>query len=128
MSQPTERLSAWGAEPPLWVRLLDAEVQRTNITAAAKRIGMNRATVSTVLRNCYPSLSTAGVERRVMDALGRLDCPAQGAVVTVVECQAFREKPAPTHNPLAMQRWKASQHCPHNPSCHAQESRHADRR
>ncbi|BFN29465.1 hypothetical protein PSCT_01189 [Pseudomonas sp. SCT] len=128
MSQPTERLLAWGTEPPLWVRLLDAEVARSNMTAAAKRIGMNRATVSTVLRNCYPSLSTAGVERRVMDALGRLECPALEATITVVQCQAFREKPAPTHNPLAMQHWKACQHCPHNPSCQAQESHHANRR
>lgn len=125
MNASAERLSAWGDAPPLWVRLLAAEVARSNMTIAARRIGMNRATVSTVLRNCYPSQSTAGVERRVMDALGRLDCPAQGATVTAAECQAFREKPAPTHNPMAMQHWRACQHCTHNPNCARKEPSHA---
>lgn len=116
MSTHSERLAAWGSEPPLWVRLLDAEVARSNMTAAAKRIGMNRATVSTALRNCYPAASTAGVERRVMEALGQLDCPALDNSITVIQCQNFRERPAPTHNPTAMQHWKACQQCPHNAS------------
>lgn len=121
----TDRLAAWGDEPPLWVRLLDAEVARSNMTAAARRIGMNRATVSTVLRNKYPARSTAGVERRVMDALGQLECPALEAVITTIQCQSFREKPAPTHNPTAMQHWKACQRCPNNPECSNREHVHA---
>lgn len=125
MSTNSERLAAWGSEPPLWVRLLDAEVARSNMTAAARRIGMNRATVSTALRNCYPAASTAGVERRVMDALGHLPCPALEVTITIVQCQNFREKPAPTHNPTAMQHWKACQHCKHNPNCNRREIPHA---
>lgn len=116
---------AWGGNPPLWVGLLAAEVERSNMTVAARRIGMNRATVSTALRNCYPSNSTAGVERRVLDALGQLDCPALESTITLIQCQTFRERPAPTHNPMAMQHWRACQHCANNPTCNSQESAHA---
>ena len=118
-------LDAWGEQPPLWVQLLAAEVALSNRTQAGKRIGMSRSAVSLVLVNRYPSPSTAGIERRVLAKLGRLECPAKGEVVTVIQCQEFREKPAPTHNPMAMQPWRTCQRCPHHPSCHAKEANHA---
>jgi hypothetical protein len=119
------RLEAWGEQPPLFVQLLGAEVARSNMTKTGQRIGMSRTAVSLVLANRYPSPSTAGVERRVMDVLGRLECVALGEVVTASECQSYREKAAPTHNPMAMQHWRACQHCPNNPNCNAQENAHA---
>lgn len=74
----------------------------------------------------YPSPSTRAVERRVVAALGALDCPAQGEPISLIECQSYREKKAPTHNPQAMQQWKACQHCTHNPNCaNALEASHA---
>lgn len=121
-----ERIAAWGDEPPLFVQLLGAEVERSNMTETGKRIGMSRTAVSLVLANRYPSPSTAGVERRVLVALGRIECVAIGEVVTAPQCQSYREKPAPTHNPQAMQYWKACQHCAFNPNCStAQEKPHA---
>lgn len=122
----TAQIQAWGAEPPLFVSLLGAEVARSNMTKTGKRIGMSRTAVSLVLANRYPSPSTAGVERRVMDVLGRIDCLAIGEVVTAEQCQSYRKKPAPTHNPQAMQQWKACQHCSHNPNC-SKENAHARR-
>lgn len=124
MSAPAVDLSAWGEQPPLWVVLLADEVQRSNRTQAAHRIGMSRTAVSLVLVNRYASPSTASVERRVLEKLGRLDCLALDEVVTVQQCQTYREKSAPTHNPMAMQAWKRCQHCPLNPNCTAQEIRH----
>lgn len=121
----TARIQAWGEEPPLFVRLLGAEVARSNMAAAGKRIGMSRTTVSLVLSNRYPSPSTDGVERRVMDVLGRIECVAMDQVITAEQCQSYRKKPAPTHNPQAMQQWKACQHCCFNPNCNAQENAHA---
>ncbi|WP_160286860.1 helix-turn-helix domain-containing protein [Pseudomonas knackmussii] len=119
-------LSAWGKQPPQWVRLLAAEVEQTNRTRAGERIGMSRSAVSLVLSNRYPSPSTAAVERRVVAALGALECPALASTISVVECQSYREKKAPTHNPQAMQHWKACQHCPLNPNCaKALEASHA---
>lgn len=120
-------LSAWGPEPPLFVRLLAIEVAKTDITETAKSIGMHRASVSTVLRNCYPSNSTAGIERRVMEKLGCgkdwIICPVQEEqTITHEKCQAYRDKPAPTHNPSAMQLWRMCQHCPTNPHCHKERT------
>lgn len=125
MSAAILDLSAWGEQPPLWIVLLASEVQRTNRTKAGQRIGMSRSAVSLALVNRYPSPSTDSVERRVLDKLGQLDCLALGEPVTVQQCQSFREKAAPTHNPMAMQAWKRCQNCPMNPNCTAQESRHA---
>lgn len=119
------RLAAWSEEPPLFVQLLAAEVERSNITETGKRIGMSRTAVSLMLANRYPSPSTAGVERRVLDVLGRIDCVAVGEVVTAPQCQSYRERKAPTHNPMAMQCWLACQRCPHNPNCATQEKPHA---
>ncbi|KTT63591.1 hypothetical protein NS383_18860 [Pseudomonas oryzihabitans] len=110
-------LSAWGKEPPLFIRLLALEVQASDRTRAAARIGMSRTAVSLVLANKYSSPSTAGVERRVLDVLGRIDCIAVGETLTVEQCQSYRERPAPTHNPMQMQHWRACQHCPFNPHC-----------
>ncbi|MCY1290486.1 hypothetical protein D9M69_418620 [compost metagenome] len=117
-------LTAWGAEPPLWVRLLANAVEQTNRTLAGQRIGMSRTAVTLALANRYPSPSTAAVERRVLDALGRIECVAIGEVVTAEQCQSYRERPAPTHNPHAMRHWRACQHCPQNPTCGEQRHGH----
>ncbi|WP_110972168.1 hypothetical protein [Pseudomonas huaxiensis] len=110
-------ISAWGAEPPLFVRLLAAEAGATDRTRASKRIGMSRTTVSLILANKYSSPSTASVERRVMEVLGRIECMAVGEALTVEQCQGFYQRSAPTHNPMAMQHWRACQQCPFNPNC-----------
>ncbi|WP_072450780.1 MULTISPECIES: hypothetical protein [unclassified Pseudomonas] len=110
-------ISAWGSEPPLFIKLLAAEVAVSNRTRAARRIGLSRTAVSLILVNKYRSKSTAGVERRVLDSLGRIECVAFSETVTIEQCQSYREKVAPTHNPQAMQHWRACQHCPYNPSC-----------
>lgn len=110
-------LSNWGDEPPLFVRLLAKEVTATSRTHAALRIKMSRTTVSLVLDNKYPCPTTAGVERRVMEVLGRIECVATGETLTVEQCQGFYQRSAPTHNPLAMQHWRVCQQCPFNPTC-----------
>ncbi|CDM55199.1 hypothetical protein PAWS394_6393 [Pseudomonas aeruginosa WS394] len=69
-------LSAWGERPPVFVQLLAAEVARSSQTKAGEAIGMSRSTVSTILANRYPSPSTIRVERRVLAALSRIECPA----------------------------------------------------
>lgn len=117
-------LSGWGEQPPLFVTLLAREVEQTNRTRAGERIGMSRTAVTLVLQNRYPSPSTARVETRVLDALGRIECVAAGEAVTVEQCQTYRERPAPTHNPMAMRQWRDCQHCPINPNCAAQEHQH----
>jgi len=111
------KISGWGDEPPLFVRLLAAEASATNRAKAGERIGMSRTAVSLILVNKYTSPSTAGVERRVMEVLGRIDCVAVGESLTIEQCQSYRERQPPTHNPQAMQHWRACQQCPMNPKC-----------
>ncbi|MGJ8523038.1 hypothetical protein R84981_001731 [Carnimonas sp. R-84981] len=108
--------SAWGNEPPRWIELLAAEVEATNMTRAGARVGVSRSAVSLALANRYPSPSTERIERRVLDALDRIQCLVANDAVSSVECQSFREKPAPTHNPMAMRLWSKCQRCPHNPN------------
>ncbi len=110
-------LSNWGGEPPLFVRLLAKEVMATSRRQAAERISMSRTAVSLILANKYSSPSTAGVERRVMEVLGRIECTATHEILTVEQCQAFYQRPAPIHNPPAMQHWRVCQDCPYNPNC-----------
>ncbi|WP_035597061.1 hypothetical protein [Halomonas salina] len=108
-------ISAWGDEPPRWIRLLAAEVEASNRQLAGKRIGMSRSTVALALANRYPSPSTAGVERRVLAALDGLECPAQGKTISSQQCREYCQRPAPTHNPMAMRDWRTCQACPHHP-------------
>ncbi|WP_121280086.1 MULTISPECIES: hypothetical protein [Pseudomonas] len=108
-------LSAWGERPPVFVQLLAAEVARSSQKKAGEAIGMSRSTVSTILANRYPSPSTIRVERRVLAALSRIECPALGEAVTSVECSEYLQRPAPLNNPVAMRCWKACRACPRNP-------------
>lgn len=110
-------LSGWGNEPPHWVQLLARAVEQTNRTRTGGRIGMSRTAVTLVLQNRYPCPSTKRVEQRVLRTLGRIECVALGDVIDIEQCQTYRERPAPTHNPPAMQHWRACQHCPNNPNC-----------
>lgn len=110
-------LANWGAEPPLFVRLLAKEVAATSRTHAAIRIKMSRTAVSLLLDNKYPSPTTDGIERRVMEVLGRIECIATGDTLTVEQCQGFYQRQAPTQNPQAMRHWRVCQQCPFNPNC-----------
>ncbi|KAF1071272.1 MAG: hypothetical protein GAK45_00573 [Pseudomonas citronellolis] len=125
-------LSAWGEKPPEFVRLLAAEVARSNRTEAGRAIGMSRSTVSTILANCYPSPSTKSVERRVLDALGQIECPAQACTISAAQCAEYLQRPVPINNPIAMRAWKACRACPRNPQLpprkHAEEPSHANDR
>lgn len=108
-----------------WLDILSAEAKASSMTRVAERLQISRTAVSLCLAGRYPC-STKHIEAKVLDVLGRLDCLAIGESVTVGECQTFRKKPAPTHNPMAMQAWKACLHCPHNPDCaQRQENQHA---
>ena len=108
-------ISNWGTEPPRWISLLADEVRTTNRKLAAERIGVSRSAVSLALANRYPSPSTASIEKRVLEALDGLKCPAQERTISVEQCRDYRTRPAPTHNPMAMRMWRHCQTCLNNP-------------
>ncbi len=108
-------LSNWGEQPPHWIQLLAQEVESSNRTIAGERIGISRTAVSLLLANRYPSPSTAKMERRILDALDGISCPAQGKAISTEQCREYRDRPVPTHNPMAMRVWRVCQNCPNNP-------------
>lgn len=85
-----------------WLELLRQEVRVTNMTCAAKRIGVSRPVVSGVLSGKYGA-KTNRVAIKVLKVLGGIQCPALGSVITSKECQENRTRKAPTHSPSAMQ-------------------------
>ena|SRR5690554_4496177 len=109
-------ISNWGDQPPHWVQLLANEVESSNRTKAAARIGISRTAVSLLLANNYSSPSTNGMERRILAALDGISCPAHNEMISTEQCRAYRERPAPTHNPMAMRVWRVCQSCVHNPN------------
>ncbi|AVO53657.1 hypothetical protein [Ectopseudomonas mendocina] len=115
-------IRAWGTQPPLFITLLAREVEQSNRTLAGKRLGLSRTAVSLVLINRYPAATTA-VEQRVLETLGRIQCTALGNAITAEQCQSHHQRKAPTHNPQAMQLWRACQHCANNPNCARRKER-----
>ena len=107
-------ISNWGEEPPRWITLLANEVRATNRKMAGDRIGVSRSAVSLALANRYPSPSTSSIEKKVLEALDGLNCPAQERTISVEQCREYRSRPAPTHNPMAMRLWRSCQTCPNN--------------
>lgn len=107
-----------------WLDLLRAEAKSTSMQQAANRLGISRTAVSLCLSERYPA-STERIEAKVWDVLGsQIECPVLVESISPTACREYRERKAPIHNPMAMQHWRACQHCPNNPSCTAQEQRH----
>lgn len=91
-----------------WLPALRAEVERTNQTRAATKIGVSEATVSQVLSGNYKA-STLRIERRVRGALlgETCDCPVLYSPPLHV-CQMVQErKQGQFGNPHYAQAWLA---------------------
>lgn len=115
-------LSAWGQQPPEFIRVLAAVVDECGSNAAAaRRLGINRASVSTLLANRYPA-GTAKMEKIIMAWAATVHCPIMGSI-SADECHTERSKPFIASNPSRIRLYRACRQCPHNPDC--QEAEHA---
>lgn len=92
--------------------LFDAVMEHKSYAAVARQLGVNRATVSTVARRCYPG-DPDHVLARVLARFDRIDCPYLRAPLTADECRSYWSLPAPSHNPLKMEHWRACRGCQH---------------
>lgn len=92
--------------------LLRAEVARTAISAAARRLGYSRPAVSMVLAGTYAGRPDALLER-VLDELGAHTCPHLGAEIARRACGDHHSRPMPTGSRSAFRHWQACQQCPH---------------
>lgn len=107
-------ISAWGDNPPEFIRVLARLVtQEGSNKAAAERIGVNRASVSTLLANKYPA-STRRMEQAIMTWASFVDCPVLGEI-TGEQCQKERNKPFIGSNPTRIRLYRACRSCPRNP-------------
>ncbi|HWP00028.1 MAG TPA: hypothetical protein VNL74_05295 [Methylococcus sp.] len=80
--------------------------------AIASLLGISRAAVSTVRRGVYPGDDT-NVLRAVLRRFSRVECPYLKRDLDPDECRSIHSAPAPSHNPLKMEHWRACRGCPH---------------
>jgi hypothetical protein len=92
--------------------LLRAEAARTSITAAAARCGIARSTASMLLSGTY-GVGTKRAEAKILDALGRIQCPHRGQDITPAECREAADAPLRTGSPDAVKHWRVCRACSH---------------
>lgn len=109
-------ISAWGDNPPEFIRVLARLVDESgSCTAAADRVGINRASVSTLLANKYPA-GTARMEKTIMAWAALVDCPVLGKI-TGEQCRIERQKPFVGSNPQRIRLYRACRSCHRNHDC-----------
>ncbi len=95
---------------PEWRVLLERAVDTTSIQAVADRLDVSRTTLSLVRADKYPARPDK-IAARVMDVLGRVECPYLGVEITRAQCREFHGGRAPTSSPREMRHWRACQGC-----------------
>ncbi|MBJ7537181.1 hypothetical protein [Marinomonas transparens] len=108
-------LTPWGSEPPHFIVLLADAVAQSSRATVARQIGVSRSAVSTLLSNRYPSKTTNKIERKVVEALGRVDCPTLGDI-TSARCHRVRIRPFMSTNSQTIAQFRACANCPNNPN------------
>lgn len=107
-------LSAWGETPPEFIRILASVVDQSGSKkAAADRLGVDRASVSTLLANKYPANTTA-MEQKIMAFTTTNECPILGEIDSKL-CQKNRELPFISSNPQRVALYRACNQCQYNP-------------
>lgn len=98
-----------------WFELLKAQVAAKGVVVVAKELGYrNHTGVSLALKSRYPGRTDA-LARNVLATYHTVECPHTGQTQHRSRCAEIVSRTAPTHNPLAMQHWRACQRCPHKP-------------
>ncbi len=107
-------ISSWGEQPPEFIRVLATTVEKTGTRkAAGDLIGIDRASVSTLLSNTYPA-NTAEMEKKILAFGSGKRCPVLGQI-SGDECQKKREQTFISSNPQRVALYRACSKCEHNP-------------
>lgn len=107
-------ISAWGEKPPEFIRVLASVVTESGSKkAAGDRLGVDRASVSTLLANKYPA-NTDAMEQKIMAFTTHLKCPILGELDSKL-CQKNRELPFISSNPQRVALYRACRQCKYNP-------------
>lgn len=98
---------------PHWLQLLEKSAKATSIGKTAEVVGYSRTSVSQALAGKYPG-DLAKMEQKVLQALElpmAVDCPHLKLKLPTSMCNQFSAVPAPIHNPVSIQIWRACQTC-----------------
>lgn len=80
------------------------------------RLGVSRELVSRVMSKGKSAITpSTDFINRVIKRFHTVECLINGEAVAITECMKAIN-PAPTHNPIAMYRWRACQQCPKKPA------------
>ncbi|WP_336148240.1 LysR family transcriptional regulator [Acinetobacter ursingii] len=97
---------------PQWVVLVEQRIEQLgSIQKVANELGYARPSLSLALRGKYKG-NTDRLEQTVMKVLGNFRCPHLEREISPEECINFRERNAPTQNPVEMRHWRTCQKCP----------------
>ena len=110
---PTPAIADWRA-----ILAREVDLHPRGKAGVAARLGVSRAYVSRAMSEgtgAYAKVPQRFIAR-VIDRFHVVDfCPATWQPQPRHECNKAN-RPAPTHNPLAMRIWRCCQTCPHKPN------------
>jgi hypothetical protein len=90
-----------------WIEALAAEVKRSSLAKAGRKIGRSAATVHRIINHTY-NCDSSLIEQRVRGALMNqtVRCPVLGEINRLA-CQENQERPFAATNPQRVAVWKA---------------------
>lgn len=97
-----------------WFAILSERVSQSNAKAVAAELGYSKTALSLILNGKYKGKPDC-LRDKVIFRFVRVNCPHQKQVIPMYECVGLAHSPAPTHNPIKMQQWRACQSCPKRP-------------
>lgn len=103
----------------MWLELLKNAVNKSSKQAVAAELGVSRTAISLVCSGNYPA-KTDKIEKLVIEAYGRIQCPFLQAEISLNDCRNHHEANVPTSSPRAMRHWRACQGCPNKGGRHEQ--------
>lgn len=102
----------WADEMPHWISLLLIRVAAIGVRQTAGELGVSHALVSQVLLR---KLAGPTLRQRVMEQWSEIECAPYEDHISIERCELRQKMPCPTHNPMAMARWRACLQCQNNP-------------
>lgn len=97
-----------------WFALLKTQIKAKTAQAVAVELGYSKTALSLIMNGKYVG-KTDRVRDAVMNRYAFVECPHRVQTIAMYDCISLAHSPAPTHNPIKMQQWRACQSCPKRP-------------
>ena len=93
-----------------WYAVLKEEVAKDGLMKTAAKLRYSATSISLILNGKFNGKPDK-VAAKVADVFRKVMCPFEGRRMERAECIEIALAPAPTHNPIKMQHWRACQKC-----------------